>query len=186
MKRYFLIFAIGLIAFEGKSQVSEVGLCGGVSFYMGDLNPKGVFKGSRPAGGLIYRYNINPRFAFKAVALFGSLHADDATMGTPERNLSFRSPLTELSAQIELNFMRLYNEKGYNFFTPYLFVGVGIFSVNPQTELNGQWYDLQPLGTEGQDLNSTYKDPNTNTQYEYSKKIKIYFCLLYAIRGYSA
>jgi len=118
MKRYFVFLCMLLFAVAGKSQVSEIGLCGGVSFYMGDLNPKGVFIGSKVAGGLIYRYNINPRFAFKAVALFGSLQAEDAKTGTPERNLSFRSPLSELSAQMELNFLRLYNEKGYNFFTP--------------------------------------------------------------------
>jgi len=158
MKRYFLFLVVFLLAFEGKSQVSEIGLCGGVSFYMGDLNPKGVFKGSRPAGGLVYRYNINPRLAVKAVALFGSMQASDADNGNLKRNLNFRSPLSELSAQMELNFMRLYNENGRNIFTPYLFVGVGIFSFNPQTELRLQWYDLQPLGTEGQDLNSTDND----------------------------
>lgn len=170
MKRYFLFLVMGVIAFEGKSQVSEIGLCGGVSFYMGDLNPKGVFQGSRPAGGLIYRYNINPRFAFKAVALFGSLQASDAKTGTPERNLSFRSPLSELSAQVELNFLKLYNAKGRNFCTPYLFVGIGMFSFNPQTELNGQWYDLQPLGTEGQDLDA--KDPVTGLVYD-QKRYKL-------------
>ncbi|MCL2131687.1 MAG: DUF6089 family protein, partial [Lentimicrobiaceae bacterium] len=126
--------------------------------------PKGVFKGSRPAGGLIYRYNINPRFAFKAAVLFGSLQAEDAKTGTPERNLSFRSSLSEISAQMELNFMRLYNEKGHNFFTPYIFLGVGIFSFNPQAKLNVHWYDLQPLGTEGQGLRGT--DPITGITYD--------------------
>jgi len=164
MRRYFLLLLVGLLAFEGRSQVSEIGLCGGVSFYMGDLNPKGVFAGSRPAGGLVYRYNINPRFAFKATALFGSLSASDAKTGTPERNLSFRSPLSELSAQMELNFLKLYNERGKNFFSPYVFLGVGVFSFNPQAELRNQWWDLQPLGTEGQDLNC--KDPETGIMYD--------------------
>ena len=164
MRRYFLLLLVGLLAFEGKSQVSEIGLCGGVSFYMGDLNPNKVFAGSRPAGGLVYRYNINQRFAFKAVALFGSLQAEDAKTGTPERNLSFRSPLTELSAQMELNFLRLYNEKGKNFFTPYVYLGVGIFSFNPQAKYKNDWYDLQPLGTEGQGLNA--KNPETGVVYD--------------------
>jgi hypothetical protein len=171
MRRYFLILLFGVFAFVGKSQVSEIGFCGGVSFYMGDLNPRGVFAESRLAGGLIYRYNISPRFAFKAAALFGSLQAEDAKTGTPERNLSFRSPLSELSAQMELNFMRLYNEKGYNFFTPYIYLGVGIFSFNPQAEYGGVWYDLQPLGTEGQGLNA--KDPESGIDYEGKKPYKL-------------
>jgi hypothetical protein len=121
---------------------------------MGDLNPKGVFQGSRPAGGVLFRYNINPRLAFKVTALFGSLQASDATTGKDKaRNLSFRSPVSELSAQIELNFLRLYNERGQNPFSPYLFLGLSVFSFNPQAEVNGILYDLQPLGTEGQDLN---------------------------------
>ena len=171
MKRYFLFLFVVLVAFEGKSQVSEVGLCGGVSFYMGDLNPKGVFIGSRPAGGLIYRYNINQRFAFKTVAIFGSLYAEDAKTGTPERNLSFRSPLSELSAQMELNFLRLYNEKGYNFFTPYIYLGIGIFSFNPQAQLGDEWYDLQPIGTEGQGLKGI--DTKTGINYDNIKPYKL-------------
>ena len=171
MKRYFLFLFVVLFALEGKPQVSEVGLCGGVSFYMGDLNPKKMFVGSRPAGGLIYRYNINPRFAFKAVALFGSLQAEDAKTGLPERNLSFRSPLSELSAQIELNFLRLYNEKGYNFFTPYIYLGAGVFSFNPQAQLGEDWYDLQPLGTEGQGLKG--RDDSTGINYDNIKPYKL-------------
>ncbi|MBP5413542.1 MAG: outer membrane beta-barrel protein [Bacteroidales bacterium] len=164
-KRYALVLAALLLIVSGvKAQSSEIGVCGGVSFYMGDLNPKGVFKGSRAAGGILYRYNINERFAIKASALFGSLYASDADHGNTERNLSFRSPLCELSAQVELNFLRLYNEKGKNCCTPYLFVGVAGFAFNPQAEMNGTWYDLQALGTEGQGLNQT--DANGNEYYQ--------------------
>lgn len=159
MKRPY-IFTFFLICIFGisQAQVSEIGLCGGVSFYMGDLNPSGVFKGSKPAGGVIYRYNINPLLAFKSTVLFGQIGASDAEYGkTAEakaRNLSFVSPISEISAQIELNFMRLYNEAGQNPFAPYLFAGVGVFSFNPQAKASdGKWYDLQMLGTEGQELN---------------------------------
>ncbi|MDR0368082.1 MAG: DUF6089 family protein, partial [Bacteroidales bacterium] len=156
MKRSFIIL---MFLFTGtymaKSQSYELGICGGVSFYMGDLNPKSVFKGSRPAGGILFRYNINPRLAFKATALFGSLEASDAETGDLVRNLSFRSPISEISAQVELNFLRLYNEKGLNPFSPYLFVGISVFSFNPQAKYNDTWYDLQALGTEGQELYQT-------------------------------
>jgi len=45
----------------------------------------------------------------------------------------------------------------YNYtstFSPYLFGGIAFFQFNPQGELNGQFFDLQPLGTEGQNLES--------------------------------
>jgi len=159
MKRpYIFTFFLICIFVISQAQVSEIGLCGGVSFYMGDLNPSGVFKGSKPAGGVIYRYNINPLLAFKSTVLFGQIGASDAEYGqTAEakaRNLSFVSPISEISAQIELNFMRLYNEAGQNAFAPYLFAGIGVFSFNPQAKASdGKWYDLQMLGTEGQELN---------------------------------
>ena len=159
MKRAFIIvILLASSIYTAKSQSYELGICGGVSFYMGDLNPKGVFSGSRPAGGVLFRYNINPRIAFKATALFGSLEASDAKTGDIVRNLSFRSPISEISAQIELNFLKLYNEKGLNPFSPYIFVGVGVFSFNPQAKYNDTWYDLQALGTEGQELYQEDKD----------------------------
>ena len=164
MKRVIIVLSVLLAGVSAVAQ-SEIGICGGVSFYMGDLNPKGVFKGARPAGGVLFRYNISPRVAFKATALFGSVEGSDAKTGKDlARNLSFRSPISELSAQIELNFLKLYNEKGQNPFSPYLFAGVALFSFNPQAELNGVWYDLQPLGTEGQDLNLT--DPVSQITYD--------------------
>ena len=168
MKRFLVFVLTFLVIGLAKSQSAEIGICAGTSFYMGDLNPKGVFKGARFAGGLLFRYNINPRFAFKATALFGSLYADDAKTGTIERNLNFRSNLSELSAQMEINFLKLYNEPGKNFISPYLFAGIDLFSFNPQAELNGKWYDLQALGTEGQGLNKTDAEGNTYDQKRYS------------------
>ncbi len=179
MKRLLLIVSILLAGVTAKAQSSEIGLCGGVSFYMGDLNPKKVFGGSRPAGGVMFRYNINPRLAFKATALFGTLQASDATTGGDlARNLSFRSPISELSAQIELNFLKLFNERGENPFSPYLFLGVGVFAFNPQAELNGIWYDLQPLGTEGQDMN--VKDAS-GKMYDQKRYSLTNFCIPFGI-----
>jgi hypothetical protein len=59
---------------------------------------------------------------------------------------------------MELNFLKLYNEKGLNPFSPYIFVGFGVFSFNPQAKYNDTWYDLQALGTEGQELYQEDKD----------------------------
>ncbi len=159
--RRFLFFVCSCLFFTqiGYAQVSEVGLCVGGSFYLGDLNPSGLFAKMQPAGGVIYRYNFNPRWAFKSTVLFGSLEASDAeTNGNDPRGLSFRSPISEISAQIELNFIRLYNEPGKNYFTPYLFAGISAFSFNPQAKYKDKWYDLQPLGTEGEGLDGYDRD----------------------------
>jgi hypothetical protein len=43
-------------------------------------------------------------------------------------------------------------------FSPYIALGMGWFSFNPQANLNGKWIDLQPLRTEGQGFPEKGKD----------------------------
>lgn len=154
MKKIFLI--VSLIIFSlgaGFAQKSEIGAFVGTSFYIGDLSHSTIFSECGIAGGVVYRYNFTPRWALKANIMFAKVHASDAiSNGSYERNLSFKSPITELSVQAEVNFLKLYNQKGYNRFSPYVFAGIAVFSFNPQAELNGKTYDLQPFGTEGQGL----------------------------------
>ncbi len=144
---------------------SEFGLFIGGGYYLGELNRKGHFNSmTRPGGGLVYRYNFNPRISLKSNLIFGTLIGDDSRSGVPsqvQRNAHFKSPMTELAAELEFNFINyvIGNQKTY--FTPFVFGGVAIFRMNPrgQTAFNSNWYNLQPLGTEGQgtSLNSSKK-----------------------------
>ncbi|MBR3571963.1 MAG: hypothetical protein IKN99_01745 [Bacteroidales bacterium] len=146
---------------EIKSQNSEIGACVGTMFYLGDLNQTKLFKLNLKdkslnqlhiAGGFMYRYNISPRFAFKADFLFGKVSSSDVGTDMANRNFNFFSPITEFSAEIELNFFELYNTTGKNRFSPYIFAGITLFSFNPQTSYNDEIYELHSLGTEGQGL----------------------------------
>ncbi len=135
------------------AQRSEIGGFFGSAFYIGDVNPTSLFSSLKPSGGIIYRYNINPRWAIKASIMFANVQASDAKDNKNyERNLSFKSPITEIAAVAELNFFNLYNSARSNRFTPYIFAGLAFFSFNPQAELDGKIYFLQHLGTEGQGL----------------------------------
>lgn len=146
---------------EIKSQNSEIGACVGTMFYLGDLNQTKLFKLNLKdkslnqlhiSGGFMYRYNISPRFAFKADFLFGKVSSTDVGTDMANRNFNFFSPITEFSAEIELNFFELYNTTGKNRFSPYIFAGITLFSFNPQTSYNDEIYELHSLGTEGQGL----------------------------------
>ncbi len=154
MKRFFLLtILVVLFGVHSKSQRSELGVFVGTAYYIGDLNPNKHFTKTNSAGGLLYRFNFNTRWAFKMSALFGQLEGSDReTNFNNVRNLSFRSPISELSGQLEFNFFNLYPQQGKNNFSPYMFVGLSAFSFNPQAQMNDNWYDLQPLGTEGQGL----------------------------------
>ena len=132
----------------------ELGFLTGVSYYYGDLNNT-HFNNSRIAGGITYRTNFDRRFSFKSSMLYSNVYADDALSSDQikiNRNLHFKSDIIELSGQIEFNFLPY--EKGNSLYpwSPFVFTGVSIFNYNPKAEANnGQWYELQPLGTEGQE-----------------------------------
>ena len=57
----------------------ELGVMGGPSFYMGDANLNGFYKNVTMAGGLMGRYNINPRMAVKGDLAVG--HIKGSTEG---------------------------------------------------------------------------------------------------------
>ena len=130
-----------------QAQNSEVGACVGTMFYLGELNPSKLFAQPKLAAGLVYRYNISPRWAVKADFMFGKVAGSDMlTNNGYERNLSFTSPITEFSVVAELNFLQLYTSVGKNHFAPYIFAGATVFSFDPME------FELQSLGTEGQGL----------------------------------
>lgn len=159
-KPFFFKILCSLIIFSSclsiKAQKSEIGAFGGVSFYCGELTDN-IFRQVGPAGGLIYRYNLSPRWALKADITFGKVGGSDGkTNHEYERNLSFTSPISEIGFTAELNFFNLYNATGKNRFTPYIFAGLAVFSFNPQAALDttpgARLYNLQSMGTEGQGL----------------------------------
>lgn len=148
-----LLVAFSALLTPLKAQNSEIGAFLGTSFYLGELNPTTLFAQPGIAGGFVYRYNLTPRWALKADFIFANVSASDQTTNDGyARNLSFFSPITEFSAEAELNFFKLYNESRKNRFTPYIFAGITCFSFDPQATLNGTTYELQSLGTEGQSL----------------------------------
>ena len=133
---------------------TEIGLMVGGSYYLGDINSS-HFDYMMPSGGLVVRKNIDRRIVVKAEGLIGYIRGDDArNTNDPSllsRNLHFRSPIYELSGQIEFNFLPYETGNSLYPFTPFVFTGVSLFRFNPQAEANdGEWVDLQPLGTEGQ------------------------------------
>lgn len=160
MLKRILIFSLVLgIVLPAVSQRisyrgSEFGIGLGAGYYLGEMNRKGHFSYvTKPAAGLIYRYNVNPRFSYKANLIFGSLMGDDSRTGIPasiQRNQHFKSPITELAAELEFNFLNYVIGNHKTYFTPFVFLGAGVFRMNPKAQVGNNWVALQPLGTEGQ------------------------------------
>ncbi len=165
----FFLFSFSFMFSFSYGQRHEIGLFGGGSYYLGDINPKKQFAQTQIAFGGIYRYNINPHWAMRVNVYQGKIESSDAIIRyNPKRNLSFRSELTEIALGMELNFfpymtgkVSMSGRKKWRA-TPFIFAGLGYFKFNPQANYDGTWYNLQPLGTEGQGT-TTYHDKKPYT-----------------------
>ena len=169
MKKCIYIFClyIGIFSISASAQKFEVGVWGGAANYFGDLNTNLSFQRVGPAAGVFVRNVIDTRFAFKHSFIWGQVEGSDALSNNEfqrQRNLSFRSPIFELSSQLEFNFLDFFNHNKKYWISPYLSTGVAVFFFDPQAEYHGKWYHLQPLGTEGQN----------DANYTGHKKYKLY------------
>jgi len=161
-----LVFNFASTAQQFKPN-TEVGLILGTSYYLGDLNTT-HFNQSSATAGLVIRKNIDKRFVYKAEVMYLNLKSDERQSSDTialDRGLHFRSPIYELSGQIEFNFLPYQSGNPLYTWTPFVYTGISIFSFNPQAEnINGEWVDLQELGTEGQGTTTEF-DGNTRSKY---------------------
>jgi hypothetical protein len=149
-----LIFFLCLLPAVTMSQSRELGIMVGGSGYKGDLNPVMFNKDLvRPGIGIIYRRCYSNHWSFRAGFSVLQIRGDDALATDSfslNRNLMFKSGVLELHMGYEFNFFPYQTANPATFFTPYLFGGISLYRFNPKAELNGTWYALQPLHTEGQ------------------------------------
>ncbi len=178
MKRLCVIAAALFFTFNATAQKEkkeksslDFGLYLGASNYWGDLTKDflPVMGATQPAGGLICRYNVGPYLTLKGTALYGKIEGSDKNFSDDiyrrKRNLSFRSDIVEFSIQGEWNILGYENTRTSFGWSPYLFGGLAIFRFNPKAQFSyiqgvhdpslqsqsGEWIELQPLGTEGQE-----------------------------------
>ncbi len=158
MRNVFLLFLF--FTTNAFSQKAEIGAFGGITNYLGDLSPVAFAPSETQwATGLVYKYNPRWHFSIRAAATYGLITGSDERNNAGQefrirRNLSFRSYITEASLMGEWNILGWQGESYTRKLSPYLEAGFAIFHFSPQAFYNGQWIDLQPLGTEGQGLPS--------------------------------
>lgn len=151
----FLCLATSHLA---TAQYNEAGITFGGANYIGDLSEQ-RFVGENFGGmvGFFFRHNATEYFSLKGSLLKGTISASDALARTEAnrmRNLHFRSDITELALTGEVNFQK-FNIRAQQTSVPYFFSGIAITHFNPQAQMRGKWYDLQPLETEGAKYNRT-------------------------------
>ncbi len=109
----------------------EIGGGIGMSGYLGDANRSNFLKHPGVAGGAVFRYIIDRRWALKANMLAVSINgnSEDAGITYPDgATYEFNSVLYDFGAQMEFNFFNFgIGSKYMNLkrITPYLTVGLG-------------------------------------------------------------
>lgn len=144
MRRFRLLFMAILLSFcpsawaQDDGFLMEVGIGGGGSFYMGDVNSR-LYSGTNGMVSALARYNVNPRFSLKAnLAAAGISGQTDMANGVlPGDDLKFSRTLYDLGFQIEWGFCAYgaANWNGTNRIAPYGLLGVGL-TFAPEPEQN--------------------------------------------------
>lgn len=123
---------------------------------------------SQMNGSIYLSGTYKEAFALRLEGTWGQIQAYDSilasvkttTNGRYERNLSFKSKISEISLQAEFHPLFIFVDwagldREPPRMSPYITAGVGYFSFNPQAQnRDGNWVDLQPLSTEGQGFKS--------------------------------
>lgn len=145
--------SIGLTAFLGE--------LGGADAIGSDGLADWNFNQNKIAISLDYQYYVKRNFSLRANFLFAYLSGDDKNTKEAfrsNRNLHFQSMIFELTGMLQYYILREEPGKTSHFesqpfsMNVYVFLGAGVTYFNPQAKYEGSWVNLQPLGTEGQGL----------------------------------
>lgn len=175
-------------SFGKEKRYNSIGFSLNAVNYYGDLAPKPQrvstdISFTRPGFGISFIHRFGPRYSVKGEFMYATLKGSDTDSADPgdlsngifryQRNLSFRNRIKELSVVAVIDLFD--NQSTYISrvkWTPYVFLGVAAFHHNPQAQAPatdlfgnalaeaGQWVDLRPLGTEGQ--NSALQPTDVN------------------------
>lgn len=166
--------------FSKRKQYNSVGFSLNAMNYFGDLVPQPNFASfragaTRPNVAISITRRFYPRISGRLALGYGRISGDDNKSANPQdpdarfryhRNMNFRNDLLEASGVVLVDLIE--NRNNYlkrPDFVPYVFAGLAGFYHNPKGEVKagasaayaslkvGTFYELQPLGTEGQKSN---------------------------------
>ncbi|MFK8055046.1 MAG: DUF6089 family protein [Saprospiraceae bacterium] len=133
------------------SAQTELGFNLGASSYDGDLAPSklGVVLQAQASLGIYGRVDVGSMLAFRGFVQQSKIQGSDVNRdaASQQRNLNFRSNILEMGVVAEV-----YPLGTDLAVAPFISLGASVYNFNPETEYNGRWVELQPLGTEGQGL----------------------------------
>lgn len=110
-----------------NAQIHEIGLFVGGSNYIGDVGSTNYIAPNELAMGIIYKWNKNPRLAYR-FSLGGAYYsANDLNSDDPSRNqrgYQFKNNIKEVSLGLEFNFFDFNLHEVKRKYTPYVHSGL--------------------------------------------------------------
>lgn len=196
---FFLISSVAVNAQSQHNeyvQKGEFGITLGMAHYFGDLNTRAAINRPKPALGAFFRKQFGNYVGVRLSAHYAQLGYSDTYSKNQYqqlRNLSFNTNVWEIALQGDFNFFKFIPGDPDFSFTPYVTLGVGVFTYDPYAFTNGQKEFLRPLGTEGQLIAYEGRKPyNTlalciplgvGVKYNLSDKINFSFELAHRFTG---
>ena len=132
MYQFFkLIFLFCL--FSMNAQIHEIGVFFGGSNYIGDTGLTKYIAPNQLATGILYKWNKNPRLAYRFSVINANYAANDSDSAEPSRNgrgYNFKNNIKEASLGIEFNFFDFNLHEGRKKYTPYIHSGLNYLRYN--------------------------------------------------------
>jgi hypothetical protein len=127
-KIFHLIFLF--FFFSVSAQIHEIGVFVGGSNYIGDVGSTTYISPNELAVGILYKWNKNPRLAYRFSMNGAYYSANDADSDEPSRNQRkyyFSNTIKEVSLGIEFNFFDFNLHEVKRKYTPYVHSGLNYF-----------------------------------------------------------
>ena len=131
MKKNILLIAFICITTTSIAQIHEIGIMAGGSNYIGDIGSEYYINPNSFMGGVIYKWNVNPRISYRGTFAFTQLKADDANATNQERlnrGINFKNSLKEIAIGLEFNYFEYNLDDFSKTKTPYLLVEIAAFN----------------------------------------------------------
>jgi hypothetical protein len=136
MKKLVLLITLTCVTITSKAQINELGFFVGGSNYIGDIGPENYINPNNFMGGIIYKWNMNPRIAIRGTFTYAQISSNDSDATNSARKLrgiGFKNSIKELAVGFEYNYFD-YNLDDYQkTYTPYLIVEIAAFNYNVAT-----------------------------------------------------
>jgi hypothetical protein len=131
MKKSILLVMCVCFSAISLGQINEVGFFVGSSNYVGDIGRTNYLYPSKLAGGLIYKWNWNPRIALRGTYSYLPITGDDKNADTAfkiNRGLKFNNTINELALGLEYNFYEYDISSSEKSSTPYILLEIAAFN----------------------------------------------------------